>query len=92
MIKKFLNSLNSLYNNNYTNISRTHKEIVDINGCLYDYIKSVKNKVDELEARCEVLEQENISLTNELYRMENSLDSRIDIIWLEFQKVRASEH
>lgn len=91
MIKKFLNSLNSLYNNIYTNTSRTRKEIAHIDGCLYDYIKLIKDKVDELEARCENLEQENVSLTNELYRMENSLDSRIDIIWEEFQTIRSSE-
>ena len=34
----------------------------------------------ELEAKVERLEEENVELTNELYRMENSLDSRIDIL------------
>ena len=34
----------------------------------------------ELEAKVERLEEENVQLTNELYRMENSLDARIDII------------
>ena len=34
----------------------------------------------ELEAKVERLEEENVELTNELYRMENSLDARIDII------------
>ena len=37
-------------------------------------------KIEELESRIRVLEEENVSTTNELYRMENSLDSRIDII------------
>ena len=34
----------------------------------------------ELENRVELLERENVETTNELYRMENSLDARIDII------------
>lgn len=37
-------------------------------------------RLAELEAKVERLEEENVELTNELYRMENSLDSRIDII------------
>ena len=40
----------------------------------------VYSKLIELEDRIEVLESENIELTNELYRMENSLDARIDIL------------
>ena len=42
------------------------------------------SKIIELENRIEVLEDENASTTNELYRMENSLDARIDILTLEF--------
>lgn len=38
------------------------------------------SKLIELEDRIQVLEEENIGLTNELYRMENSLDARIDIL------------
>jgi hypothetical protein len=38
------------------------------------------SKLIELENRIEVLEAENVGLTNELYRMENSLDARIDIL------------
>lgn len=41
------------------------------------------SKIIELENRIEVLEDENASTTNELYRMENSLDARIDILTLE---------
>ena len=37
----------------------------------------------ELENRVKILEDENVGLTNELYRLENSLDSRIDILTLE---------
>lgn len=36
--------------------------------------------VKKLEDRVRVLEEENINLTNELYRLENSLDARIDIL------------
>lgn len=36
--------------------------------------------LEELYERVKILEDENINLTNELYRLENSLDSRIDIL------------
>ena len=36
--------------------------------------------IQKLEDRIKVLEEENISTTNELYRLENSLDARIDIL------------
>jgi hypothetical protein len=36
--------------------------------------------VKYLESRIQNLEQENIYLTNELYRLENSLEARIDIL------------
>lgn len=42
-------------------------------------------KLIELEDRLRVLEEENIETTNELYRMENSLDARIDILVNEFK-------
>jgi len=40
----------------------------------------VYNRLVELESKVMKLEEENIELTNELYRMENSLDARIDIL------------
>lgn len=40
----------------------------------------VYQRLYELEARVKVLEEENVETTNELYRMENSLDARIDIL------------
>lgn len=51
-------------------------------------IKSMETKmideileiIKQLEDRVKILEDENICLTNELYRLENSLDSRIDIL------------
>ena len=36
--------------------------------------------INLLEDRVKILEEENINLTNELYRLENSLDARIDIL------------
>ena len=43
----------------------------------------IRNRLVDLENRVKVLEEENVSLTNELYRMENSLDARIDILTTE---------
>jgi len=43
----------------------------------------IYSKVIELESRIEKLEEENVGIINELYRMENSLDARIDILALE---------
>ena len=43
-------------------------------------IDDVYQRLAELEARVKVLEEENTETTNELYRMENSLDARIDIL------------
>ena len=40
----------------------------------------VYKRLYELEAKVERLEEENVELTNEIYRMENSLDARIDIL------------
>jgi cell division protein FtsB len=40
----------------------------------------IYQKLEELEDRVKVLEEENVELTNELYRMENSLGARIDIL------------
>lgn len=41
---------------------------------------TLAEKILKLEERIEKLEDENISLTNELYRLENSLDARVDIL------------
>jgi ribosome assembly protein YihI (activator of Der GTPase) len=43
-------------------------------------IDALYEKIEQLEARIKVIEEENISTTNELYRLENSLDARIDIL------------
>jgi predicted nuclease with TOPRIM domain len=47
---------------------------------LYYRIEEVNALVLSLRDRIKRLEEENIELTNELYRLENSLDSRIDIL------------
>ena len=46
-----------------------------------DNHKSLISEIQNLEQRVLKLEDENTSLTNELYRLENSLDSRIDILF-----------
>ena len=43
-------------------------------------IEILSQKIQQLEDRVNVLENENIGLTNALYEVENSLDARIDII------------
>lgn len=43
-------------------------------------VDEMYERLVELEQRVKVLEEENVELTNELYRMENSLDARIDIL------------
>ena len=41
---------------------------------------TIMQKLQELEDRVKVLEEENVGLTNSLYECWNSLDSRIDIL------------
>jgi hypothetical protein len=43
-------------------------------------VDDIYERLVELENRVIKLEEENVELTNELYRMENSLDARIDIL------------
>ncbi len=47
---------------------------------LYDRIRELEEKYLGLLMDVKRLEEENISTTNELYRLENSLDARIDIL------------
>lgn len=46
----------------------------------YFLIDDIYKRIVDLEQRVKVLEEENVGTTNELYRMENSLDARIDIL------------
>lgn len=43
-------------------------------------LDEIYERLSELEQRILKLEEENVGTTNELYRLENSLDARIDII------------
>lgn len=52
----------------------------EIDASLAEVCEKLTEVVQQLEDRISVLEQENISTTNELYRLENSLDARIDIL------------
>jgi len=43
-------------------------------------IEDLKKKIQELEDRVRVLEEENVGQSNALYECWNSLDARIDIL------------
>ena len=47
---------------------------------VYKRLSDLELLVKDLELRIEELQKENVETTNELYRMENSLDARIDIL------------
>lgn len=50
-------------------------------GCsIAERMEKLSEKIDNLETRIMNLEVENVGSTNELYRLENSLDARIDIL------------
>jgi beta-galactosidase/beta-glucuronidase len=48
--------------------------------CLVSLCAKLAKEVEKLENRIIVLEEENVQTTNELYRLQNSLDARIDIL------------
>ena len=52
----------------------------DAKYSLVEILYNVEEKVRQLEEKVQNLEMENIASTKELYRLENSLDARIDII------------
>jgi hypothetical protein len=61
--------------------------VTNIKFSVVDWIKELDERINALEddnlwLKSEVnrLSQENIETTNELYRLENSLDARIDIL------------
>lgn len=62
---------------------------------VYDRLSQLEIAVKELQEKysgalqdIKRLEEENISTTNELYRLENSLDARIDILDEHYQITR----
>jgi hypothetical protein len=57
-----------------------HYQVNEDTISLYDRIRQIEEKYLGLLMDVKRLEEENISTTNELYRLENSLDARIDIL------------
>lgn len=53
---------------------------MESNKNLFDLIEELQEKVQFLEDQIKELQYENVATTNELYRMENSLEARIDIL------------
>ena len=47
---------------------------------LYERLSTLEEKYNALLLDVKRLEEENVETTNELYRVENSLDARIDIL------------
>jgi hypothetical protein len=54
---------------------------------LTDIEYSILDKITQLEARIEELEDENVNLNNALYEIANSLEARIDILSCEPYKL-----
>jgi len=52
---------------------------------VYKRLYELEEKYEGLLRDVVRLEEENVQLTNELYRMENSLDARIDILYNELK-------
>lgn len=50
------------------------------NSNLYLLIEELQEKVNLLENRCAVLEEEALGTTNTIYKIANSLEARIDIL------------
>ena len=59
--------------------SPTQKQIVE-DVDVYSKLIELEEKYNSLLLDVKRLEEENIETTNELYRVENSLDARIDIL------------
>jgi len=80
MIKRFIDWFFS----DNDKVKRSYKIVCygkqDNEYSLIELLQQLTQHVIRLEERIKVLEEENINTTNELYRMENSLDARIDII------------
>ena len=61
-------------------LSPTKKPIVEDHIDLYSKLMELDEKYNGLLLDVKRLEEENVETTNELYRLENSLDARIDIL------------
>jgi archaellum component FlaC len=87
-MKSIFDRVNNFYNNVYKNSSKNRSEIVEFEHSLYDHMN---NKIDNLEFKYQLLEQEYTNLVNDMYKIHNSLDTRIDIALSEIQKIRGTE-
>ena len=47
---------------------------------VFEWSHQLEERIEELELRVQELEKEKIEFINELYRVENVLDARIDTI------------
>ncbi len=65
--------------------SKKEKHYIECIDQQFNKEYSLIDIISNLESRIEKLEEENLELTNELYRLENSLDARIDILFQELQ-------
>ncbi len=61
-------------------ISPSKKPIMEDHIDFYTKLLQLEEKYNNLLLDVKHLEEENIETTNELYRIENSLDARIDIL------------
>jgi len=86
MIKQLFNWFFSNTDNDKSRYRITCYDANDNEYSLIELLQSLTQQVIKLEDRIKVLEEENINTTNELYRLENSLDARIDILSLEIYK------
>lgn len=63
---------------------KSMSSIADLVVQLVSKVNDLENKYKDALIDIKRLEEDNIEITNELYRLENSLDSRIDILAQEF--------
>lgn len=70
MIKKVINWI----------FAPSKKPIIEDHIDIYSQLVELEEKYQSLLLDVKRLEEENIETTNELYRLENSLDARIDIL------------
>lgn len=61
-------------------LAPSKKPIVEDHVDIYSKLVELEEKYQSLLLDVKRLEEENIETTNELYRLENSLDARIDIL------------
>ena len=69
--------------NNPEEISKASHIILPGVGSFGASIQKIKERIS-----IEVLEEENVATTNELYRLENALESRIDILSSELHNTK----